>query len=447
MPVRIGRTITAALVIVLIFLWWSTNGIAGVFVYEPSVALGWQANPEPDIQGYEVYRSNSYAGTYSKAHAGLINQTHWTDTNLTLGGTYYYKLRAVDFCGNAGLFSPPSAAVRYSDGDFDDDGFGDDFEESLGTSAVEGNSQPAAASLTLTSPKTTFSIGGRCQLDVAGDFQPVVGDPIPYDMTCLVQYRFSPAGSVSISSCGRVTGQSPAVVTIWAEQLIGGESVAVSNTVQVTVTAPVIHYVPDDFATIQAALDAAANGDSIIVRDGVYSGPGNTDIDFTGKVVTLRSQNGAANCIIDGQGTARLFTFHSGEGSGAVVDGFTITGGSSSSSGGAIFCKSSSPTITNCIMTNNHATSYGGAIYLGNGASATLINNIISENSTDANGGAIYCWYSSPSIMNCTITANEANYGGGMGGSNSVPVISNSIFWNNFPNEIGGSATVTSSDV
>ncbi|RJP72319.1 MAG: hypothetical protein C4532_06080, partial [Candidatus Abyssobacteria bacterium SURF_17] len=333
------------------------------------------------------------------------------------------------------------------DSDDDNDGYSDTLEQAMGTNALSSDSQPAASILMLSPVQAQMGIGGSLQLSVVGTFEPPVGGPIEYDMECLVEYQVSVPGIVSISSCGNASAQIEGTTEVWAEQVIGGGPVATSNPATITVNASSTYYVPDDFPTIQAALDAAANGDSIIVRDGVYSGPGNNDIDFTGKVVTLRSQNGAANCIIDGQGSARLFFFHSGEGSGAVVDGFTITGGFSSSTGGAIFCKSSSPTIRNCIVTGNHAISHGGALYLGNGASITLINDIISENSTDANGGAIYCWYSSPSITNCTITANEANYGGGMSGSNSVPVISNSIFWNNFPNEIGGSATVTSSDV
>ena len=49
---------------------------------------------------------------------------------------------------------------------------------------------------------------------------------------------------------------------------------------------------PADFSTIQAALDASWDGDTIIVRDGTYTGAGNRDIDFNGKAVHLRSENG-----------------------------------------------------------------------------------------------------------------------------------------------------------
>ncbi|RKY15095.1 MAG: hypothetical protein DRP63_07425 [Planctomycetota bacterium] len=79
--------------------------------------------------------------------------------------------------------------------------------------------------------------------------------------------------------------------------------------------------------TIQAALDAAKDGYTIIVADGLYFGLGNTNLLFTGKAVHLRSQNGPANCIIDCmmRGT-RAFYFNFNETQNTIVEGFTIRG-------------------------------------------------------------------------------------------------------------------------
>jgi hypothetical protein len=112
---------------------------------------------------------------------------------------------------------------------------------------------------------------------------------------------------------------------------------------------------PADFNNIQAAIDDSNDGDTIIVSDGTYTGDGNRDIDFLGKAITLRSENGPVNCIIDCQGSEadphRGFTFHSGEGPNSVLAGLTITNGARFGAGG-IHCEYSSPKITNCVITN-----------------------------------------------------------------------------------------------
>jgi parallel beta-helix repeat protein len=218
------------------------------------------------------------------------------------------------------------------------------------------------------------------------------------------------------------------------------------------------YYVPDDFTTIQGALDSAVGGDTIIVRDGTYVGIGNRNLDFGGKALTVRSENGPANCTINGSGTDRGFKFHNGETYDSVVDGFTFIGCHPASDGGAIWCDASSPTITNCIFsgnisndcgpgirctnnaspeisnctfTGNTASEYGGGIYC-NASSPTIINCTFSENES-TRGGAIYCVFSSsPEIVNCTFSENTANIGGGVCAfSSSSPTITNCILWDN----------------
>lgn len=84
--------------------------------------------------------------------------------------------------------------------------------------------------------------------------------------------------------------------------------------------------VPGEYPTIQQAIDASVPGDVVVVADGVYSGPGNTDVGFWGLAITVRSANGPGNCIIDGQGTATSgFGFWYEEGPDSILDGFTVT--------------------------------------------------------------------------------------------------------------------------
>lgn len=84
-----------------------------------------------------------------------------------------------------------------------------------------------------------------------------------------------------------------------------------------------------DFPTIQAAIDAAGNGDVIELTDGTFRGAGNRDIDFLGKAVTLRSQSGdPAACVLDCEGTwdepHRCFYFLNEEDASTVIQGITI---------------------------------------------------------------------------------------------------------------------------
>lgn len=124
--------------------------------------------------------------------------------------------------------------------------------------------------------------------------------------------------------------------------------------------------VPSQYPTIQAAIDASVDGDVVIVADGVYTGTGNRDIDYLGKALTVRSENGPESCIIDCQASSgnrhRGFYFHTNETAAAVLDGFTIQNGyapytpACMYSGGGILCQDgANPSIRNCILRENHA--------------------------------------------------------------------------------------------
>jgi len=101
-----------------------------------------------------------------------------------------------------------------------------------------------------------------------------------------------------------------------------------------------------DYTSIQAAINAANNGNKILVSPGTYV----ENIDFNGKAITLRSASGdPADTIIDAGGSGSVVTCDSGETSTTVLDGFTITNGSASY-GGGMYNESSSPTVSNCIL-------------------------------------------------------------------------------------------------
>ena len=199
-------------------------------------------------------------------------------------------------------------------------------------------------------------------------------------------------------------------------------------------------YVPNEYQTIQAAIDAALDGDTVLVADGIYRGSGNKNILFNGKAITVKSENGPENCIIDCEYSGRGFNFINEEGENSVLSGFTIINGYAWLSdvgftGGGVNCHYfSSPTITNCIITGNQAELGGGGIYCGWDSSPSITNCIISNNISKTSGGGIEAHLrSSPTIAACIIVENIAYYSGGgiICAHGSAPNISSSTISKN----------------
>ncbi|MCP4706841.1 MAG: hypothetical protein GY865_19760 [candidate division Zixibacteria bacterium] len=202
--------------------------------------------------------------------------------------------------------------------------------------------------------------------------------------------------------------------------------------------------VPVDQPTIQAGIDAAVNGDIVIVADGIYTGDGNRDIDFLGKAIVVMTENGPDYTEIDCEGSEtephRGFYFQNSESASSELIGFKIHNGYHDH-GGAIRIESSSPAISNCNLNNNTATDMtysGGAISLNN--STSTISNCVINFNTAIGGGGLFFWESDATLINCIVTNNIANPGGGGGihchGGN--PEIVNCTFANNDGGGWGG---------
>jgi hypothetical protein len=115
--------------------------------------------------------------------------------------------------------------------------------------------------------------------------------------------------------------------------------------------------VPGEYPTIQAAINAASDGDEIIVAPETYT----EAIDFMGKAVTVRSSAGADETVISATGLAKsVITCANDEGPDSVLIGFTITGGEGTARGfdlvgGGAYVYGASPTIIDCVFTGNYA--------------------------------------------------------------------------------------------
>ncbi len=182
--------------------------------------------------------------------------------------------------------------------------------------------------------------------------------------------------------------------------------------------------VPDDQPTIQSGIDAAKDGDTVLVADGIYKGEGNVNIDFKGKQITVKSQNGAKATIIDcgRKAETRGFTFHNEETNDSVLDGFTIRNGVHEL-GGGIYCNNASPTIKNCVITKNRSVAPnlkgqgGGGIYCYNSDAVITACKITDNSANSGHGGGVLFTFtgitrktkSQPSLINCTISKNDGD--------------------------------------
>jgi predicted outer membrane repeat protein len=206
-----------------------------------------------------------------------------------------------------------------------------------------------------------------------------------------------------------------------------------------------VHHVPQDYATIQAAIDAAQDSDTVILAPQTYTGLGNRNISFKGKKITVSSTDPqdaqvVAGTVIDCEGAARGFAFSMSEGADSKLMGVTIKNGYSFL-GGAIYCyNNSSPLISNCVIVNNSG-GFGGAITCANpGSNPSIVNCQIKANSALVGGGGIYCNGASPTIQGCIISGNYAMQGGGVYSHNpgSPALVNSTVAANNASQRAGG---------
>jgi len=178
------------------------------------------------------------------------------------------------------------------------------------------------------------------------------------------------------------------------------------------------YYVSEENGTIQAAINACEDFDTVVIAPGTYQGSGNYSINFNGKAITVRSTDptdpqSVNNTIIDCESKGRGFVFNTWEKADSKVAGLTIINGDGMVGGAIYSYNNSSPSITNCVIRNNSAV-FGGGIACINGKSYPVITNCkIIANSALWGGGGIYLNGSSPTIQNCIISKNVAPEGEG----------------------------------
>ncbi len=229
------------------------------------------------------------------------------------------------------------------------------------------------------------------------------------------------------------------------------------------------------YTSIQSGIDAAQNGDTVLVAPGTY----NENIDFKGKAITVTSSGGAASTIIDGGGAPgrAVVIFQSNEKRTSVLSNFTIRNGGGSTftsqAGGGVYVFLASPTILNNVITANECNGivvyYGAALIQGNTISATsapgnaycwegvalvlqgnqssptmfssVIGNTIENNTAGGDyGAAIFIWGSNGNIIVGNTIRNNVSSAGAVQMSNSESVIfsQNLVYGNSLSGTLAG---------
>jgi Secretion system C-terminal sorting domain/Right handed beta helix region len=171
-------------------------------------------------------------------------------------------------------------------------------------------------------------------------------------------------------------------------------------------------HVPADYPSIQQAIDASCDGDTVEIHQGIYFeniNLLNRHIVLSGEFGSLMDTSLISRVIIDGGGTGPVLTIENGQDSNLIIQGLTLRNGMSAM-GGGIFINNSRPTIRNNVIINNNGV-LGGGIYI-NG-SPNIFNNTITQNISDSLGGGIFLANNSfPIMLNNILWADSANISG-----------------------------------
>ena len=153
--------------------------------------------------------------------------------------------------------------------------------------------------------------------------------------------------------------------------------------------------VPSQYSTMQSAIDAAVNGDTVIVAPGTY----NQTMTISNKAITIRSSAGASTTKIDRNGSATdVFTINNAPGAGVTIEGFTILRSQAS-----VFVGNGASTVT---LNNIRVMTGQRAVYVNLGSDFVL-TDVQVAGMTGSSGGGVYLVGAGS-----TLTATDSSFGG-----------------------------------
>ncbi|GMU23075.1 MAG: hypothetical protein AMXMBFR13_31580 [Phycisphaerae bacterium] len=415
----------------------SPTGLSASLVTGTQVALNWIDSPEPDLNGYNVYRGTSpgFPVDGSTLIASNLPASQHTDTVVDDGTTYYYAVTASDTGGGESLASP-SVALQTRP------------SQPTGLAAT-----PAGA------VQIDLDWADNPEPDIAGYnvYRAIISnvpiDPAHQIATGVPTSSYSDATGLldGRTYYYRVTALDGAGNESAASATASGTTSNLAGIIYVTTTGPAEgdgSSWSNAFPSLLTALAAAGAGDQVWVAQGTYKPatsnrgvyfqlknnvevlggfPGNPgeegDLSLRDPETLVTTLSGNINDLNNPFDNTYHVVTGGGTDNSAVLDGFTVADGRASGApnpnfenfGACIFNWNGSPTIRNCVVTGGGALVGGG---VGNLNSSAVFENCTFRNNATGSGGnsggGMYTESSSVKVINCRFLANSSGQGGGV---------------------------------
>lgn len=210
--------------------------------------------------------------------------------------------------------------------------------------------------------------------------------------------------------------------------------------------------VPSEYSDLSSAMQAATLGDTILVAPGIYRGESNKNLSPQGKLISILSEAGSGETVIDCEGSGRAFTIQDYESEAFRIEGFTIRNGRCGEGtpygrgGGGLKVYHASPRLVDLVIEDCVSEVLGGGGFFCASNAIACEGIELRRNQTlnpAAFGGGLYSESFEMTLDGVVFDGNRSNKGGGFYSTNSTQLhLRNATFHDNSALEAGGAICI-----